>query len=229
MKNTAHILNLWIITVGFHSDICRVALSCCLIQTHWHYYLTDTSLFSTTGLPLFQVIEREFFLSTLWCFLVHQRKCPSFQLDFSQNCGTGTGDGHYQQHYIARWFISLHFITSWWKGNTYLVFLTADILWTAYWYCFWLTLVVTSISNSVLYHLWELHPSSLITPFLAFPWLCALCSCSVFLTLNSCQPVIITVRYRMSFSPILCTAHSSNSNYTCRYAHSTHTHTHSVK
>lgn len=56
--------------------------------------------------------------------------------------------------------------------------------------------------HSVLYCLVELRPSSLISPFVPF----TLCL-SVFLTLTSCQPVIITVRYRLSFSPSLPTSH----------------------
>lgn len=58
-------------------------------------------------------------------------------------------------------------------------------------FVYWSLFLITSISN--LYH--SVSAFSI-----------TMRSRSVFLTLNSCHPVIITVRYRMSFSPTLCTA-----------------------
>lgn len=129
------------------------------------------------------------------------RTSPFLQVD----CERWTGDGPVT---VRTWsFIPPYFITSWLKGNSYFVFDRWHLVCCLLKLCVWLTLLVKSISNSVLYPLEELSPSSVITPFLPLLWLCTLRCCSVFLTLNFCQPVIITVRYRMSFSSTLCTVH----------------------
>ncbi len=98
------------------------------------------------------------------------------------------------------------------ERKQWLVLLTADMLCPSHWYCLWLTLVVTSVSNSAFY----LHHSSVITHVLL--WFCVL----VLFSWLNCQPVIITARYRMSFCPTLCTAHMHVHTHT-------HTHTHTQR